>query len=251
MNRTSRTRQVGGPARYGPVTLGPMDAPAIDLVARSGPVTLAGSLWRPAGTPWAAVVMHPGSGPSDRHNDLLFGEVRPLFLAAGLAVASFDKRGVGGSDGDWREAGIVEQADDLLACLAALRAAVPDIPVGVYGHSQGGWVAIEVAGRDGTGVSFVVNSSGPGVSPVEQERFALDGSIASALAAGELAEGAVELVRAAFAAMVEGWRTSGSFAEGDARLRAAADPAALAWMANWSWRPGDEHEWALAQLLAG
>jgi len=118
--------------------------------------------------------MHPGSGPSDRHNDDLFGEVRPLFLAAGVAVASFDKRGVGGSGGDWRDAAIEDQADDLLAAVAAVRHAVPSVPVGVYGHSQGGWVVVEAAGRADVDLAFVVSSSGPAVSMVDQEPFAVD-----------------------------------------------------------------------------
>ena len=61
--------------------------------------------------------MHPGSGPSDRDNDVFFPPIREHLLDAGVAVCSFDKRGVGGSTGRWEEAGIVEQADDLLACL--------------------------------------------------------------------------------------------------------------------------------------
>ena len=65
--------------------------------------------------------MHPGSGPSDRDNDVFFPPIREHLLDAGVAVCSFDKRGVGGSTGRWEEAGIVEQADDLLACLHELR----------------------------------------------------------------------------------------------------------------------------------
>ena len=64
--------------------------------------------------------MHPGSGPSDRDNDVFFPPIREHLLDAGVAVCSFDKRGVGGSTGRWEEAGIVEQADDLLACLHEL-----------------------------------------------------------------------------------------------------------------------------------
>ena len=124
-------------------------------------VRLAGSLWTPERPPGGGVVMHPGSGPSDRDNDNLFPEVRPLLLSAGLAVASFDKRGVGGSGGDWRDAGIEEQAADLLAEVDTVRAALPGVPVGVYGHSQGGWVAVEAAARAGGGLAFVISSSGP------------------------------------------------------------------------------------------
>jgi len=116
--------------------------------------------------------MHPGSGPSDRDNDVYFPPIREHLIGNGFAVCSFDKRGVGGSTGRWQEAGIVEQADDLLACLAALSSdsAVPK-PVGLFGHSQGGWVVIEAAGR-APEIAFVIANSGPGVTPARQERYA-------------------------------------------------------------------------------
>ena len=116
--------------------------------------------------------MHPGSGPSDRDNDVFFPPIREHLLDAGVAVCSFDKRGVGGSTGRWEEAGIVEQADDLLACLHEL-VGHPDLggPIGIFGHSQGGWVVIDAAGRGDPGTAFAVTSSGPGVTPAVQERY--------------------------------------------------------------------------------
>ena len=80
---------------------------------------------------------------------------------------------MGGSTGRWEDAAIVEQAGDLAACLEALLADPAfDAPVGIYGHSQGGWVVVEAAGR-GVPSAFVVTNSGPGVSPGEQERYAM------------------------------------------------------------------------------
>jgi pimeloyl-ACP methyl ester carboxylesterase len=142
-----------------------------ELEVPSGEVRLAGTLWLPAEEPTAIVLMHPGSGPSDRHNDVFFPPIRQHLLAAGIAVCSFDKRGVGGSTGDWREAGIEAQADDALAAVRALLADEQlSAPVGLFGHSQGGWVVIEAASR-GRDIAFVVTSSGPGVTPGEQERY--------------------------------------------------------------------------------
>lgn len=143
-----------------------------EVTAESGGVVLAGSVWEPEGGADAGVLMHPGSGPSDRDNDVYFPPIREHLLGAGIAVCSFDKRGVGGSSGRWEEAGIFEQAADLLAGLAAFRDAVGEIPIGLFGHSQGAWVVVEAASRDAD-VAFVIPSSGGGVSPARQERYSL------------------------------------------------------------------------------
>jgi pimeloyl-ACP methyl ester carboxylesterase len=143
-----------------------------ELSVPSGDVLLAGTLWLPANEPAAIVLMHPGSGPSDRDNDVFFPPIREHLLAEGIAVCSFDKRGVGSSTGRWQEAAIEHQADDALAAVGALLAEGSiDAPIGLFGHSQGGWVVVEAAGR-GADVAFVVPNSGPGVTPGEQERYA-------------------------------------------------------------------------------
>src|SRR5438552_19046823 len=112
-----------------------------ELTVRSGDASLQGSLWLPSDTAAATVLMHPGSGPSDRDNDVFFPPIREHLLSAGIAVCSFDKRGVGGSSGRWQDAGIADQAADLLAGLAEFRACGrADLPIGLFGHSQGGWV---------------------------------------------------------------------------------------------------------------
>jgi uncharacterized protein len=163
-----------------------------ELTVKSGDIWFAGSVWLPPVKPVATVLMHPGSGASDRNNDVYFPPIREHLLEAGIAVCSFDKRGVGGSTGRWQDAGIIEQADDLIACLAALAAdpAVPG-PVGLFGHSQGGWVVVEAAGR-GPEIAFVIANSGPGVTPAEQERYAHRTYLAAAGVSDEEMFGALE-----------------------------------------------------------
>ena len=146
--------------------------PPLEVDADSGGVRLAGTLWRPPGDAVAGLLMHPGSGPSDRDNDVLFPPIREHLLEAGIAVCSFDKRGVGGSAGSWLDAGIGEQADDLLAGLAVFAESAHGLPIGLFGHSQGGWVVVEAAAR-GFPIEFVITNSGPGVSPARQERYSL------------------------------------------------------------------------------
>jgi pimeloyl-ACP methyl ester carboxylesterase len=140
-------------------------------VDREG-VVLAGSMWLPDAPAKSVIVMHPGSGPSDRHNDTLFAPIRSALLSADHAVASFDKRGVGASTGSLWTTSIEQQASDLLACIGTVSDRVPDVPVGAFGHSQGGWVVYEAAGTSDV-LDFAIANSGPGVSPGDQERHAL------------------------------------------------------------------------------
>jgi uncharacterized protein len=160
-----------------------------ELTVQSADLSLAGSFWAPAEPRDVSVLMHPGSGPSDRHNDVFFPPIRRHLLESGIAVSSFDKRGVGGSEGRWQEAAIVPQASDATACVEALRAdAAFKGPIGLYGHSQGGWVVVEAAARC-EDVAFVVTSSGPGVTPGEQERWAMRNHLIRAgISAAEIEE---------------------------------------------------------------
>jgi pimeloyl-ACP methyl ester carboxylesterase len=187
----------------------------LEVEADSGGVRLAGTLWRPASEAVAGVLMHPGSGPSGRDNDVLFPPIREQLLRAGIAVCSFDKRGVGGSTGRWQDAGIAEQADDLLAALAVFESnSPPSLPLGLFGHSQGGWVVVEAAGR-GAPVAFVITNSGPGVSPARQERYSL---------ANKLTDGREAKALATYDALVAVMRECPTLERGVEQLEAAGVP---------------------------
>ena len=187
----------------------------LEVEADSGGVRLAGSLWVPTGDAVAGVLMHPGSGPSDRDNDWFFPPIRRHLLEAGIAVCSFDKRGVGGSEGSWLEAGIEEQADDLLAALGVFATECPGLPIGLFGHSQGGWVVVEAASRS-LPVAFVIPSSGGGASPARQERY----SLANKVTAGQETTEAL----ATYDAVVEVIRERPTLGAGVARLEAEGVP---------------------------
>ncbi|MFD0057687.1 alpha/beta hydrolase family protein [Streptomyces sp. NPDC005047] len=147
-----------------------------DVEFPSGPVRLAGSLSVPrrGAAAHAGVVLVGGSGPTDRHNGTFFPPLRRHLLDAGIAVLSYDKRGVGGSSGDWRAATLTDLAADAAAALGFLRSrpGVPSGTVGFFGHSEGGWVVLRAAtARDD--IPWVVTNSCPGTTPAVQERHAL------------------------------------------------------------------------------
>ncbi|WP_232521619.1 alpha/beta fold hydrolase [Micromonospora phaseoli] len=83
-----------------------------------------------------------------------------------MAVLRFDRRP--------REQGDVPfavQADDAVAAVAELRRRVGDVPVGLWGWSQGAWAASAVAARRPELIAFLVLVATSGVSPAAQMRY--------------------------------------------------------------------------------
>lgn len=139
-------------------------------------LTLAGTLSQPEGEgPHPVVVMMQGSGPADRHGDGYFTPIREVFLARGLATYAFDKPGCGRSSGDWRDHPLMARADQTEAAIAALRTGSLIDPgrVGVWGQSQGGWMAQILASRQ-LDLAFAVANSGPSIGVVDQNLYAVE-----------------------------------------------------------------------------
>jgi uncharacterized protein len=135
---------------------------------QNGLIQLSGKLLLPptAGRHPAIVLIH-GSGPGDRYAALF---VSMLLRGKGIAVLGYDKRGVGESTGDWHLASLQDLADDAIAGVRFLKSR-PDIDpdkIGVFGGSQGGWIAPLAALRS-SDIKFVISICGPGVPPSEQE----------------------------------------------------------------------------------
>jgi alpha-beta hydrolase superfamily lysophospholipase len=118
------------------------------LVVNDG-VALAGTLaLPPTETPCrGGVVMVGGSGPADRDNDWLFPPIRQHLVNAGIAVFSYDKRGVGEATGSWLTSTLEDLAADCAAALTFLRRQLPGEAdaVGLFGHSEGAWVVLRAA----------------------------------------------------------------------------------------------------------
>ncbi|MGH9413232.1 MAG: alpha/beta hydrolase family protein, partial [Terriglobales bacterium] len=110
----------------------------------TGGVQLAGTLTVPNGKgPFAAAILIPGSGATNR-NETLFGHNIFWVLADalsrhGLAVLRMDKRGIGQSGGDANAATLADYAHDVAADLAFLekRGDIDAHRIGLIGHSEG------------------------------------------------------------------------------------------------------------------
>jgi pimeloyl-ACP methyl ester carboxylesterase/DNA-binding CsgD family transcriptional regulator len=138
----------------------------------NGEVALAGTLVLPnSDGPHPAIIYTHGSGPQSRDHTLDYAK---LFARHGIAGLVYDKRGVGGSSGDWVTASFDELVDDALSGLDLLQARdeISGSEVGVWGGSQGGWLGPLAASRS-EAVAFIIAVSAPGVSPHEQNLLAL------------------------------------------------------------------------------
>ena len=104
-------------------------------------VRLSGTVLQPQfGTPLAAVVLIHGSGEGRRDG---LREIANGLAARNLAVLLYDKRGSGESDGDWTRSSLDTLAEDAAAGFRFLQDHLndPEIPIGLWGISQGGWIA--------------------------------------------------------------------------------------------------------------
>ncbi|MEQ1724492.1 MAG: alpha/beta hydrolase [Sphingopyxis sp.] len=152
---------------------------ARDTVNFAGPAgVLAGTLYRPidgSAKPRAAIVLVHGSGPQDRDGYASIIQLLALRLSrAGLVVLAFDKRGVGGSAGDWTSAGFPDLAADANAAMRFVRAqaGVDSTRVGIGGSSQAGWIAARSV-VDGGAPAFVllIGAAGSAMNVEEQNLY--------------------------------------------------------------------------------
>lgn len=125
------------------------------------------SLALPEGRIHAGIVpLHP-AGDSSRDQPLLrhLAETLPPH---GVAVLRYDRR----RSEPGHDVPLEAQAEDARAAMAELRRLTgePELPVGLWGFSQGAWAAM-LAAADGA--AYLVTVSGSGVSPAEQMRYGI------------------------------------------------------------------------------
>lgn len=137
-----------------------------DVAFSSGAIRLVGTLISPttAGRHPAIILVH-GSGAEDREYMLPFAR---FLIRHGVAVLGYDKRGVGGSTGDWNTASFDDLAGDVVAAFEYLktRKDIDRSRIGLLGVSQAGWV-MPLAAIRVSDLAFLISVSGAGVSPAE------------------------------------------------------------------------------------
>jgi pimeloyl-ACP methyl ester carboxylesterase len=138
----------------------------VELTIDAVDVSLPATLDLPSDLParGGVVVLH-GSGMPQR-SYFLYEHVARELAQAGVAVLRFDRRP--------RERGDVPfamQAKDASAAVAELRRRIGDVPVGLWGWSQGTWPAAAVAADRPDLIAFLVLVATSGVSPAIQMRY--------------------------------------------------------------------------------
>lgn len=133
-----------------------------EIAFTNGDVRLGGTLNLPGpkGSHPAIVFLH-GSGPGDR-DALRF--IADFFLVNGFATVVYGKRT------NWLASSFSDLTDDALAAVRVLKSRADIREVGLWGISQGGWLVALAASRS-PDVAFIINESGPGITPEEQMQF--------------------------------------------------------------------------------
>jgi len=189
-----------------------MPGVARELTIRNGLVSLSATYTQAGST--AVIALHgAGSGTRDY---LLYEHLHELLPPAGIGVVTFDRRGEGHSTGDLSRGRFEIQAQDALAVREAI-----DVPqVGLWGLSQGGWIA-PLAATLSDRVAFVVGLASTGVTPSEQMMYATAQQLERAGYGNAVVSKALAL-RRAYEDHVHG-RAPGREAELAAALTAAMD----------------------------
>lgn len=192
--------------------------------AGEGGFELSGTLLIPEGEPeggaWPAVLLLPGSGPTDRDGNQppmlrtdLLKQMAEALAEAGVASLRFDKRAAGVYQGRWPETpeemnaffGWEEFVGDAAAAYRWVRdrEEIADDRVVIAGHSEGGLIALQIAsdmaGEEGKG-----GEHGPaGLVLMATAGRTLDGVLREQIAAALSRQGADEATTAQYAESLE------------------------------------------------
>lgn len=115
---------------------------------------------------YKAVVLLSGSGQQDRNSThsehVPFWVIADYLTRQGIAVLRFDDRKTARSEGNFKEASLSEFDSDAQAAIAYLktRTEILSDSIGIMGHSEGGFVALSIAGRKEAAFLITLASGG-------------------------------------------------------------------------------------------
>lgn len=150
-----------------------------DLRLNGSVITATGA---PAGRPGIVLVHGAGTGTP---REKLLAEAE-AFARQGMSVLVYDKRSVGYS---LFERSYAQLARDALGAVETLRRqpGVDPAKVGIWGLSEGGWVA-PIAATRSTGIAFVVLVGANALQPLRQQAWAVAAGLRKAGVGGSLVD---------------------------------------------------------------
>jgi uncharacterized protein len=135
------------------------------IEARQGPI--GASLYYRTALHRATIVLVHGADAEGRE----MGFIIPYFVCNGVNVISYDQRGVGESAGNWFLTSPAQKADDVASVYDAFSrdSHVDAQRIGVWGFSNGGWVAPLVTLR--RPIAFMILKSAPAESVLSNVHY--------------------------------------------------------------------------------
>lgn len=117
------------------------------------------------------IVFVHGSGPEDYSSSDNYRYLWEAFTQIGFACYSWDRPGVGQSQGKWYTCSVEDRADEVVSAVNKLKtsAEIDALKIGFWGISQAGWV-IPIAAKK-IKPAFVITVSSPVTTAFEQELY--------------------------------------------------------------------------------
>jgi hypothetical protein len=138
-------------------------------------VLLKGTLTKPDIDYPCPVVIVVHTSNHGRRDFGVYQHLTKLLPPRGIAVFLYDRRGSGASTGDFETASFFDLAADAQAAIDLLksRSDIDAKHIGVWGMSQGGWIA-PLTASNSADVSFIIAVSAVGVTPAEQMNYSAE-----------------------------------------------------------------------------
>ena len=146
-----------------------------EISFRNKNVLLKGTLVKPDTNSSCPVVVVAHTSNAATRDFGVYQHLTNLLTSIGIAVLIYDRRGSGESTGNFNSASFFDLANDALAAITylKLRSDISSKHIGVWGMSQGGWIA-PLAASNSKDVAFVVAVSAVGVTPAEQMTYSAE-----------------------------------------------------------------------------
>jgi pimeloyl-ACP methyl ester carboxylesterase len=136
-------------------------------------IKLGGTVFIPKKPSGKAIVLIHGSGPQDRNGYAsIIRLLADIFAREGITVLTYDKQGVGQSEGNSDYESFTDLAQDAIAGIDFLRSRkdLASSQIGLGGSSQAGWIIAKAIENNSSKIGFAltIGAAGSGISVIEQ-----------------------------------------------------------------------------------